>query len=54
MTSPSAEPVRSTKPSFCHVERNLREVLIPRTAPISSHMILNYLAEKVLELPKSY
>jgi acyl-CoA dehydrogenase len=37
-----------------HVERLLREVLIPRTAPISPHMILNFLAEKVLELPKSY
>jgi acyl-CoA dehydrogenase len=37
-----------------HVERYLREVLITRTAPISPHMILNFLAEKVLELPKSY
>src|ERR1700730_15289408 len=37
-----------------HVERYLRESLIPRTAPISPHMILNFLAEKVLELPKSY
>ena len=37
-----------------HVERYLREVLIPRTAPISPHMILNYIAERVLELPKSY
>ena len=37
-----------------HVERFLREILIPRTAPISPHMILNFLAEKVLELPKSY
>jgi acyl-CoA dehydrogenase len=37
-----------------HVERYLREVLIPRTAPISQHMILNFLAEKVLGLPKSY
>jgi acyl-CoA dehydrogenase len=37
-----------------HVERYLREVLIPRTAPVSAHMILNFLAEKVLELPKSY
>ena len=37
-----------------HVERLLREVLIPRTAPISPHMILNFLAEKVLELPRSY
>jgi acyl-CoA dehydrogenase len=37
-----------------HVERYLRECLIPRTAPISPHMILNFLAEKVLDLPKSY
>ena len=37
-----------------HVERYLREVLIPRTAPVSPHMILNFLAERVLDLPKSY
>ncbi|MBC2650427.1 acyl-CoA dehydrogenase family protein [Novosphingobium aerophilum] len=37
-----------------HVERYLRESLIPRTAPVSPHMILNFLAEKVLSLPKSY
>jgi acyl-CoA dehydrogenase len=37
-----------------HVERLMREVMIPRTAPISPHMILNFIAEKVLELPKSY
>jgi acyl-CoA dehydrogenase len=37
-----------------HVERYLREVLIPRIAPVSPHMILNFLAEKVLGLPKSY
>ena len=37
-----------------HVERYLREVLIPRTAPVSPHLILNFLAEKVLDLPKSY
>lgn len=37
-----------------HVERYLREVLIPRTAPVSPHMILNFLAEQVLGLPKSY
>jgi acyl-CoA dehydrogenase len=37
-----------------HVERLLREVLIPRTAPVSPHMILNFLAEKVFDLPKSY
>jgi acyl-CoA dehydrogenase len=37
-----------------HVERYLRESLITRIAPISPHMILNFIAEKVLELPKSY
>jgi acyl-CoA dehydrogenase len=37
-----------------HLERYLREVLIPRTAPVSPHMILNFLAEKVLGLPRSY
>ncbi|WP_240339088.1 acyl-CoA dehydrogenase family protein [Novosphingobium sp. BW1] len=37
-----------------HVERYLREVLIPRTAPVSPHMILSFLAEKVLEQPCSY
>lgn len=37
-----------------HVERYLREVLIPRIAPVSPHMILNFIAEKVLGLPKSY
>jgi acyl-CoA dehydrogenase len=37
-----------------HVERLLREVLIPRIAPVTPHMILSFLAEKVLELPKSY
>jgi len=37
-----------------HVERYLREVLIHRIAPISPPMILNYLAERVLGLPKSY
>jgi acyl-CoA dehydrogenase len=36
-----------------HVERYLREFLIPRAAPVSPHMIMNLLAEKVLELPKS-
>jgi acyl-CoA dehydrogenase len=37
-----------------HVERYLREVMIPRIAPVSPHMIMNYIAERVLELPKSY
>ena len=37
-----------------HVERYLREVMIPRIAPVSPQMILNFIAEKVLGLPKSY
>lgn len=37
-----------------HVERLLREVMIPVLAPVSSEMILNYIAERQLGLPKSY
>jgi acyl-CoA dehydrogenase len=37
-----------------HVERYLRESLIPRIAPISPQLILCFVAEKVLGLPKSY
>jgi acyl-CoA dehydrogenase len=37
-----------------HVERYLRECYIARIAPVSAEMILNFLAEKVLGLPKSY
>jgi hypothetical protein len=35
-------------------ERYLREVMISRIAPISPQLILCYVAEKVLGLPKSY
>lgn len=37
-----------------HVERYLREIFIPRIAPISPQLCLSYLAERVLGLPKSY
>ena len=37
-----------------HVERYLRESLIHRLAPVSPQLILSYLAEKALDLPKSY
>ena len=37
-----------------HVERFLREVFIPRLAPVSPEMVLNYIAERVLGLPRSY
>lgn len=36
------------------VERYFREAMIARIAPVSREMILNYLAERVLGLPKSY
>src|SRR5262249_18743066 len=35
-----------------HVERYLREVMIARIAPITPHMILNFIADKVLGLPR--
>jgi acyl-CoA dehydrogenase len=37
-----------------HVERYLREALIARIAPVSPQMVLNFIAEKVLGMPKSY
>jgi acyl-CoA dehydrogenase len=37
-----------------HVERYLREVMISRLAPISPQLVLCFIAEKVLGLPKSY
>ncbi|HUN51259.1 MAG TPA: acyl-CoA dehydrogenase family protein [Candidatus Sulfotelmatobacter sp.] len=37
-----------------HVERFLREMFIPRIAPVSAELILCFIAEKVLGLPKSY
>lgn len=36
------------------VERWLRECFVPRIAPVSREMILNYISEKVLQLPRSY
>ena len=36
------------------VERYFREAMIARIAPVSREMILNFIAERVLQLPKSY
>jgi alkylation response protein AidB-like acyl-CoA dehydrogenase len=36
------------------IERKFRETRLYRTAPISTNMILSYLAEHVLGLPRSY
>ena len=37
-----------------NVERYMREIFVPRIAPVSREMILNFVSEKVLEFPKSY
>ncbi|KAK7539742.1 acyl-CoA dehydrogenase [Phyllosticta citribraziliensis] len=37
-----------------HVERYLRECFVPRIAPVSREMIMNFVGEKALGLPKSY
>lgn len=37
-----------------HVERYLREVMIARIAPVSPQLVMCFIAEKVLGLPKSY
>jgi acyl-CoA dehydrogenase len=37
-----------------HVERYFRESMIPRLAPVSPQLILCFIAERVLGLPKSY
>ena len=37
-----------------HVERLLREVTVTRIAPITEQLIMSFIAEKVLNLPKSY
>ena len=37
-----------------HVERYMREIMIPRIAPVSPQLVLSFIAEKVLGLPKSY
>ena len=37
-----------------HVERLLREVMITRIAPVTEQMILSFIAERVLDLPRSY
>ena len=37
-----------------HVERYWREARVMRIAPISQEMVLNYVTEHVLDLPRSY
>ena len=37
-----------------HVERYFREVMVTRIAPVSPQLILSFIAERVLGLPKSY
>jgi acyl-CoA dehydrogenase len=37
-----------------HVERYLREIQLARIAPVTPHLMLSYIAERVFGLPKSY
>ena len=37
-----------------HVERYFREIMLPRIAPVTRELIMCFIAERVLELPKSY
>ena len=37
-----------------HVERLYREAALTRLAPITEQLIMSFIAEKVLGLPKSY
>ncbi len=37
-----------------NVERYLREIMIPRIAPVSREMIMSFVAEQALGQPKSY
>ena len=37
-----------------HVERLMREIMIPYLAPVSQQMVLNHIAERALGLPRSY
>ena len=37
-----------------HVERLFREIMIARIAPISRELVLSYIGERQLGLPKSY
>jgi acyl-CoA dehydrogenase len=38
----------------CQVERLFRESILTRIAPVSEQLVLSYIAERVLGLPKSY
>ena len=37
-----------------HVERYFREARLQRIVPVSQEMTLNYIAQQVLKLPRSY
>jgi acyl-CoA dehydrogenase len=37
-----------------HVERYFREIMIPRLTPVSPQLVLCFIAERVLGLPRSY
>ncbi len=67
MTSPDANMAKYLAAEMCRqthggygfaeeydVERKFRETRLYQVAPISSNLILSYIAEHVLGLPRSY
>ena len=38
----------------CHIERKFRETRLYQIAPISTNLILSYIGEHVLEMPRSF
>ena len=55
----SGDPRIQTQVGFAYaldydVDRNWREARVQRTAPISTNMILSYVGEHVLGMPRSY
>src|SRR5918993_1563340 len=54
-TTPLADVARPTDGlTLFHVERYFREARLPRIAPISQELILAYVAQHVLGLPRSH
>jgi len=53
-TAPSAPTAAWATLQEYHVERYFREMVATQLAPVSREMILNFLSERELGLPKSY
>jgi acyl-CoA dehydrogenase len=56
LCAPRCGPIHDQPPARrrAPAERFLRESLSPRIAPVSRELIMSFIAEKVLGLPRSY